>query len=353
MALGAGPGDAVFCPTFTFASTAEIVPMTGATPVFVDVDERTYNLDVESLKRAIAFAKAEGMKPAGVIAVDLFGLPADYDAIEAEATRTVARKRAGPPEKLDRIDETTFFADLARRQENLPIPANTSRHGNVVLTTMAKDEGPYLLEWVAYHHLLGFTDILFLTNDCSDGTDEMLDALAEGRACRLDSDFALHLTEGARFDVGIAGLDGRSLGTVTIRSGDPIRGIATSGQGGRSQSLGIADSVTVLARSAAMADAAATRLGNAVDLPAHPAIRRSPANRLHDDSDLGAAPVVTHVGPLSPADVNQALTTGATAAQGLRDRGLIFGAALFLRDQHTVIGLPETLKSLVKAPEYA
>ena len=166
-------------------------------------------------------------------------------------------------------------------------------------------------------------------------------------------DIALHLTEGARFDVGIAGLDGQSLGTATIRSSDPIRGIATSGQGGRSQSLGIADSVTVLARSAAMADAAATRLGNAVDLPAHPAIRRSPANQLHDDSDLGAAPVVTHVGPLSPADVNQALTTGATAAQGLRDRGLIFGAALFLRDQHTVIGLPETLKSLVKAPEYA
>jgi len=166
-------------------------------------------------------------------------------------------------------------------------------------------------------------------------------------------DIALHLTAGARFDVGIAGLDGQSLGTATIRSSDPIRGIATSGQGGRSQSLGIADSVTVLARSAAMADAAATKIGNAVDLPAHPAIRRSPANQLHDDSDLGAAPVVTHVGPLSPADVNQALTTGATAAQGLRDRGLISGAALFLRDKHTVIGLPETLKSLVKAPEYA
>ena len=166
-------------------------------------------------------------------------------------------------------------------------------------------------------------------------------------------DIALHLTEGARFDVGIAGLDGRSLGTATIRSSDPIRGIATSGQGGRSQSLGIADSVTVLARSAAMADAAATKLGNAVDLPAHPAIRRSPANLLHDDSDLGAATVVTHVGPLSPADVNQALTIGAKAAQGLRDRGLISGAALFLRDQHTVIGLPETLKPLTKAPEYA
>ena len=187
---------------------------------------------------------------------------------------------------------------------------------------------------------------------------EVLSAMVDGadltRAyVNNGGDIALHLTEGARFDVGIAGLDGRPLGTVTIRSGDPIRGIATSGQGGRSHSLGIADSVTVLARSAAMADAAATRLGNAVDLPAHPAIRRSPANQLHDDSDLGAAPVVTHVGPLSPAEVNQALTTGATAAQGLRDRGLISGTALFLRDQHTVIGLPETLKSLVKAPEYA
>ena len=81
--------------------------------------------------------------------------------------------------------------------------------------------------------------------------------------------------------------------------------------------------------------------------------RRSPANQLHDDSDLGATLVVTHVGPLSPADANHALNAGATAAQGLRDRGLISGAALFLRDQHTVIGLPETLKSLTKAPEHA
>lgn len=82
MALGAGPGDAVFCPTFTFASTAEVVPPTGATPVLVDVREDTFNLDVDSLERAIAHAKAQGLRPAGVIPVDLFGLPADYGAIE-------------------------------------------------------------------------------------------------------------------------------------------------------------------------------------------------------------------------------------------------------------------------------
>jgi dTDP-4-amino-4,6-dideoxygalactose transaminase len=85
MALKAGPGDAVFCPSFTFAATAEIVPHVGATPVFVDVDPETFNLSAESLKRAIQLAKESGLKPAGVVPVDLFGLPADYDAIEAIA----------------------------------------------------------------------------------------------------------------------------------------------------------------------------------------------------------------------------------------------------------------------------
>lgn len=85
MALNAGPGDAVFCPTFTFASTAEVVPPTGATPVLVDVRDDSFNMDVDSLKRAIIHAKASGLRPAGVIPVDLFGLPADYDAIEAVA----------------------------------------------------------------------------------------------------------------------------------------------------------------------------------------------------------------------------------------------------------------------------
>lgn len=85
MALNAAPGDAVFCPTFTFASTAEVVPPTGATPIMVDVQADNFNLDVESLKRGIALARAIGLRPAGVIPVDLFGLPADYDAIEAVA----------------------------------------------------------------------------------------------------------------------------------------------------------------------------------------------------------------------------------------------------------------------------
>src|SRR5690606_23050707 len=85
MALGAGPGDAVFVPAFTFAATAEVVPLVGATPVFVDVDERTFNMDAESLKRAISAAKQSGLRPFCVIPVDLFGLAADYDTLIAIA----------------------------------------------------------------------------------------------------------------------------------------------------------------------------------------------------------------------------------------------------------------------------
>jgi dTDP-4-amino-4,6-dideoxygalactose transaminase len=85
MALEVGPGDAVFCPSFTFASTAEVVPPFGATPVMVDVREDSFNMCVDSLARAIDHAKSLGLKPAGVIPVDLFGLPADYDSIEAVA----------------------------------------------------------------------------------------------------------------------------------------------------------------------------------------------------------------------------------------------------------------------------
>ena len=85
MAKNVGPGDAVLCPTFTFCATGEVVTLTGATPVFVDVDEETFNIDVDSLKRGIATARARGLKPVAVIPVDLFGQSADHDAIGAVA----------------------------------------------------------------------------------------------------------------------------------------------------------------------------------------------------------------------------------------------------------------------------
>lgn len=83
MALQLRPGDAVICPSFTFASTAEVVAWLGASPIFADIDEATYNLDPKGLEAALATAKQQGLKPRALIAVDLFGQAADYDPIEA------------------------------------------------------------------------------------------------------------------------------------------------------------------------------------------------------------------------------------------------------------------------------
>lgn len=85
MAKKIGPGDAVICPTFTFCATGEVVALLGATPVFVDVDETTFNIDPASFKDGISVAKKRGLKPRAVIPVDLFGQPADHDAISAIA----------------------------------------------------------------------------------------------------------------------------------------------------------------------------------------------------------------------------------------------------------------------------
>ena len=85
MAKGIGPGDAVICPSFTFCATGEVVALLGATPVFVDVDAATFNIDVTALEGGVALAKKQGLKPKAIIVVDLFGQPADHDAIAAVA----------------------------------------------------------------------------------------------------------------------------------------------------------------------------------------------------------------------------------------------------------------------------
>ncbi len=124
----------------------------------------------------------------------------------------------------------------------------------------------------------------------------------------------------------------------SIAAADPIRGIATSGQGGRSFSFGIADAVTVLAATAAEADVAATLIANAVDLPGHPAIRRQPAQDLQPDSDLGPRLVTTHVGPLRDAETAEALERGLRVAADLHRAGFLRAAALFLNGQSRSLG---------------
>ncbi len=153
-------------------------------------------------------------------------------------------------------------------------------------------------------------------------------------------DIALHLTGAEPFTVGLMDRPDRHglLRTMAIDADDPVRGIATSGRHGRSFSLGIADAVTVLARTASQADAAATIIANAVDLPGHPAVIRCPANELQPDSDLGARIVTRDVGPLTENEIEDALRAGAHKAQRLLVAGLIEGAALRLLRETVLVG---------------
>ena len=173
--------------------------------------------------------------------------------------------------------------------------------------------------------------------------DEILETITQNAApprayVNNGGDIALHLNKGTTYAALIAGLDGAVHGRIDIDAATPVRGIATSGRGGRSLSLGIADNVTVLASTAATADVAATLIANAVNLPDHAAISRSPAHDLDPDSDLGARLVTTDVGPLTPKDIARALEAGQQAAQTMVQSGLIEGAALFLRHTQRIVG---------------
>jgi hypothetical protein len=172
--------------------------------------------------------------------------------------------------------------------------------------------------------------------------DAVLAAMLAGGGLRRawvnnGGDIAVHLAPGETFVAGVAAGEGMP-GRIVLRGGDGVGGIATSGWRGRSQSLGIADAATVLAPSAAMADAAATMVANAVDLPGHPAVRRLPARAVKADSDLGDLPVTVGLGPLTAAEVARALDRGAAAAKGFRARGLIAGAALILHPEVRLVG---------------
>ena len=157
-------------------------------------------------------------------------------------------------------------------------------------------------------------------------------------------DIALHLTGDEQFTVGLMDRPD-SLGlmrSLTVSAGDPVRGVATSGRHGRSFSLGIADAVTVLAGTASQADAAATIIANAVDLPGHPAVLRVQANELQPDSDLGERLVTRDVGALTDWEIADALDAGACCARRLLVAGLIEGATLRLQGETVIVDANES-----------
>lgn len=151
-------------------------------------------------------------------------------------------------------------------------------------------------------------------------------------------DIALHLAPGASVRVGLCAdlarhlpREGRAAlppdADFEVRADMPVRGIATSGWRGRSLSLGIADSVTVLAATAADADAAATMIANAVDV-ADARIVRAPAREVRDDSDLGDLPVTVDVPPLEDALVREAIASGLAWAREVQRAGLLWSALI-------------------------
>lgn len=175
--------------------------------------------------------------------------------------------------------------------------------------------------------------------------DEVLASLIAGRALSRafvnnGGDIAFHLGAGRRYVAALVSEPavGRIAGRATVRAEHPVRGIATSGRHGRSHSLGIADAVTVLAETAAAADAAATMIANAVDLPTSRKIERTPARVLYPDSDLGDRLVTTGVADLERAEIDAALEAGCQYAIKARDLGLIEAAFLALGDQTRSLG---------------
>jgi len=197
--------------------------------------------------------------------------------------------------------------------------------GSLFITPMAAVAGSVAQELIAFYRRPGI-ERAWVNN----GGDIALH-LAPGQSARVGV-----FSDLARFDPLLHKSPLQTDGQFVVEAATPVRGIATSGWRGRSFSLGIADSVTVLAATAAQADAAATLIANAVDVQ-DAGIRRLPASQCKDDSDLGDLPVTVDVAPLAPTQVQHALAAGVLRARTLQRAGLIWSVALVCQGQWRVV----------------
>ena len=227
------------------------------------------------------------------------------------------------------LDELVQELTMLRR----PIGAAYPMFRGTVAQAMARAVWPHREDYI--------TPMAAVAGAVADG---VLAASVQGRLLEKGyvnngGDLAFFLSPGASLDAGVvADLDRGGLsGRVHLKHAMAVRGIATSGWRGRSHSRGIADAVTVLAPTAAQADAAATMIANRVDID-YPGIERVPASSLDPDSDLGDLAVTVAVGPLPEGARRAALLSGVDRARGLLARGIIQGAMLTLGDQVATVG---------------
>jgi uncharacterized protein len=228
----------------------------------------------------------------------------------------------------------SILDELCRELPQLRMPTSARPAGQVArrmwAATLPFASGHFITPMAAVAGAVA-EDVLAAMTDAAD--------LARARV-NNGGDIALHLAPDRSYRIGLVDRPDRpSLFAETdIVAGHPVRGIATSGWRGRSFSRGIADAVTVLAETASMADAAATIIANAIDLPGHPAIARKPACDLQPDSDLGSIMVTTGVGALTGPEISEALDRGAASAREALRRGLIAASALHLAGMTVTVG---------------
>ncbi|SFM27625.1 UPF0280 family protein [Variovorax sp. OV329] len=231
----------------------------------------------------------------------------------------------------------TLKGQIAQRMRNACEQASLAC-GSPFITPMAAVAGSVAQELIAFYRRPGI-ERAWVNN----GGDIALH-LAPGRSARVGV-----FADLARFDPMQHEAPLETDGQFDVHASTPVRGIATSGWRGRSFSLGIADSVTVLAQTAAQADAAATLIANAVNVE-DAAIQRRPASECKDDSDLGDLPVTVDVAVLAPTQVQHALAAGALRAGVLQRAGLIWSVALVCQGQWRIV---QPLSSLPAADRAA
>jgi ApbE superfamily uncharacterized protein (UPF0280 family) len=253
--------------------------------------------------------------------VEAFGATSQIEAAYCAAARRF----------VTMLDELCDELPLLRR----PAQRNSLAPNGIVAKRMAAAVAPYCA-----HTFI--TPMAAVAGAVAEEILEVMTSAAELSRAYVNNggDIALHLASGEEFVAGMVERPDRPslFGTATLHSRQPARGIATSGWRGRSFSRGIADAVTVLADRAAMADAAATIIANAVDLPGHSAVTRVPARDLAPDNDLGGILVTQGVGELASGEIVAALDAGVAVAESLLPSGLIRAAALQLQGQTRIVG---------------